>query len=85
MAETSGALINKIEPESPAERAGLKVGDVVTHVNGHSVTDPKDLAKAIGNLPAGAEAKIELMRRGKAQTLAVELGGRNSFEEKRRS
>jgi serine protease Do len=63
----------------------LKVGDVVTFVNGTAITSPKDLARAIGTLPAGDEANVNIVRQGKKAELQVKLGDRTKLEKQRRS
>jgi serine protease Do len=61
----SGVLVAGVEKDSPAEKAGLKAGDVITSVNGHSVTTPAEL---IGALPSGDgshDVNLDVMREKK--------------------
>jgi serine protease Do len=88
-----GVLINSVHPGGPAEQAGLKVGDVVTAVNGREVEDPEALRFRIATLPVGAAAQLTIVRNGADKTIAVklapppdrperdtsELGGRTPF------
>jgi serine protease Do len=66
-----GALIAAISPSSPAFRAGLKPGDVITKVNGATVTNPADLADDIANVDPGQDTKISYMRGGKTADVSV--------------
>ena len=68
---TDGALIAAISPNSPADRAGLKPGDVITGVNGATVTNPSDLAADIANVDPGHDTTISYIRNGKPETLSV--------------
>jgi serine protease Do len=66
-----GALIAGISPSSPAFRAGLKPGDVITKVDGAPVTNPGDLAIDIANVDPGHDTSIDYLRNGKPHTLTV--------------
>ncbi len=66
-----GALIAAISKNSPADRAGLKPGDVITGVNDATVTNPSDLAADIANVDPGHDTSIKYLRNGKPQTLSV--------------
>jgi serine protease Do len=68
---TDGALIAAISPNSPAYRAGLKPGDVITGVNNATVTNPSDLAADIANVDPGHDTTITYIRNGKPETLSV--------------
>ncbi|MBV9653479.1 MAG: trypsin-like peptidase domain-containing protein [Acetobacteraceae bacterium] len=63
----NGALIAGVQPDSPAAKAGLEPGDVISAVNGETVKDPRDLAVDVANLKPGTEAKIDFLRDGEAQ------------------
>ncbi|MGD0642523.1 MAG: Do family serine endopeptidase [Roseiarcus sp.] len=70
----AGALVAKETPNSPAATAGVKVGDVITAVNGDAVADPKDLARRIAALGPKKSADLAIWRNGAPQTIAVTLG-----------
>ena len=65
-------LINKVEPDSPAAKAELAQGDVITAFDGKPVKEPRDLARAVAE--ARGKADVTLWRKGKEQTVAVTIG-----------
>ncbi len=68
-----GAVVSQIEPNSPAERAGLEVGDVIVAVNGKPVADSDQLRNAIGLLSVGSQVKIKVIRNGRTRTLSATI------------
>jgi serine protease Do/serine protease DegQ len=68
-----GALITNVMPDSPAAKAGLKPGDLVTGVNGKPVTDAQDLRNAQGLAPVGSTLALAVDRGGKALTIDAQL------------
>jgi len=73
---TKGALVNQVLDGQPAERAGIKDGDVVLSVNGQVIEDANHLTRLIGQMSPGDTAKIQVWRNGKTRTVTVELGER---------
>ncbi|WP_448588284.1 Do family serine endopeptidase [Thermocrinis sp.] len=69
-----GILISQIAPNSPAERAGLKVGDIITTVNDERVREVRDLQFKIMKTPPGTEIKLTIIRDGKEQVVKVKVG-----------
>jgi len=69
-----GASIQELVAGGPAETAGLKVGDVVTQLDGIPVTGKNDLTAQIRSLAAGAKATVTYVRDGKASQVDVTLG-----------
>jgi serine protease Do len=69
-----GVLVAAVTPESPAFRAGLKAGDIITAVDGQDVKTPDDLAKATRDLPDGREVSLSVVRNGSPLTIKVKLG-----------
>jgi serine protease Do len=72
--QAQGAIVDAPQPNSPAEKAGIKAGDVITAINGASVKDARDLARRIGMTAPGTSVKLDIMRDGKSQTLSMTLG-----------
>jgi serine protease Do len=69
-----GALVAEPQANSPAAKAGIEAGDVITSVNGKPVKDARDLARQIGGMPPGTSVKVDLLRGGKSQTVSLTLG-----------
>ena len=70
----NGALISSIAPDSAAQKAGLKPGDVILSFNGTPVERSGDLAAMVGMSKPGARVSLEVMRDGKKQELDAVLG-----------
>ncbi len=68
-----GAIVAGIVKDGPAEKAGLKVGDVVTAVNGLSVENADTLGYRLDTVGVGGTAKLTLLRRGETIELAIDL------------
>ena len=64
------------EPQdgSPAAKAGIQSGDVITAVNGTPVKDARDLARTIGTMAPNATVKLDIIRGGQAKTITLTLG-----------
>jgi serine protease Do len=71
--EAKGAIVDEPVPGSPAAKAGIKAGDVITAVNGKPVKDSRDLARTIGMMAPGTKAKVALIQDGKQKTIEVAL------------
>jgi serine protease Do len=69
-----GALIANVESGSPAEKAGLRSGDVVLGVNGQKVADSADLPRIIGDQKPGSAVRLSIWRERKARDINVTLG-----------
>lgn len=76
----SGAVLVTILPDSPAQRAGLRAGDVVTKINGKAVRDAADLRNQIGLMRVGDGVQLEFVRDGKAMKASAQVGARGSKE-----
>jgi putative serine protease PepD len=73
-----GARIEEVTDSTPAAKAGVKAGDLVTSVNGEPVRSAAELSGAVASHRPGDELRLELTRNGKAQTVTVTLGTRPS-------
>jgi len=72
--ETEGALIAGVENSSPADKAGLKRGDLITEMNGKKITDATALRNVVASMAPGAKADIKIIRSGKELTITAVLG-----------
>jgi len=73
--QAEGVIISHIDQRSPGEKAGLKVGDVITEVDGHLVRDEKEIREVFYTAQVGDEFKLNVWREGKTleKRLKVEL------------
>ncbi len=69
----SGLLVGEVAPRSPAHKAGLKTGDVITRVGPTEVRNVRDLVGALSNYPVGAEAELGYRRKGSTFATTVPL------------
>lgn len=69
--EEAGVLVSKVADDSPAWRAGVRVGDVISAVDGDAVASPHDLAHAVHGKKSGETVTLEVWRGGTVQTLTA--------------
>jgi serine protease Do len=72
--KAEGALVAEPQADSPAAKAGIQSGDVITSVNGQEVRDARDLAKRISGMAPGSNVKLGVISKGSDKTLNVTLG-----------
>jgi Do/DeqQ family serine protease len=68
-----GVVVKELFPGGPADKAGMKPGDVLTAINGRDVQDPQGMAFRLATLPIGQAAKVTIVRKGEQMDLPVEL------------
>jgi serine protease Do len=73
MDKAVGAVVTQVESDSPGAKAGLKVGDVITQVDGHEVSDAGALQVEVGEKNPGTTVHLQVMRDGKNVTVPVTL------------
>ncbi|WP_386068015.1 DegQ family serine endoprotease [Tahibacter sp. UC22_41] len=73
-----GAVVTRVQSDSAAETAGLRLGDVVVGVNGKPVNNQQDLHNAEGLLPIGSDVELKVLRDGRETTVTAKLVGRNT-------
>jgi serine protease Do len=69
--DVEGVLVTGVQPGSPAEKAGLVPGDVVTEWNGQKVSEPSELRLLVAGTKIGTTVPVRILREGRAQTLQV--------------
>ncbi len=80
--DAHGALINEIVEGSPAEKAGLKRGDIIIEFDGKAVDELNDLPRLVAATPVDKTVKIEIYRDGKMRTVKVKIGKLDEGEKK---
>ena len=70
---SKGAVVTQVIPNSPAEKAGLQIGDVITAVNGGEVKNANDVVNAVGFIRVDSKANINLLRKNKSMSLTAIL------------
>jgi putative serine protease PepD len=73
-ADAGGAQVGKVVAGSPAEKAGLKVGDVVTKIGDEAIANSEDLVAAVQRGTVGESEQLTIVRDGKTETVTVMLG-----------
>jgi serine protease Do len=71
LGKAQGVLVRGVEEGSPAEKAGIEAGDIVTHFDGKLIEKPADLPRAVGNTKPGSRVAITVFRRGESKALNV--------------
>jgi S1-C subfamily serine protease len=68
-----GVLVNSVDPEGPAARAGMRAGDIITALNGIRVDDANALRNQIARTAPGTEVTVQILRDGREQELHARL------------
>src|SRR4030095_1836876 len=67
----NGAIISRVQPNSPAEKAGLKEGDIILEFNKESVVGAQQLTRLVRETPVGRTVSVRVRREGREQTFNV--------------
>ena len=73
LTNNNGAIVTQVESGSPAGKAGLKVGDVITELNGQKVTDSGELQMEVGQMRPDTTIKLGILRDGRSMTVPITL------------
>ena len=82
--DNRGAIVTQVEANSPAAKAGLRVGDLITKLDGREISDASSLQVAVGQTHPGTTIKLQVLRDGKGMELPVTLekmGARDKGED----
>ncbi|TWC64061.1 DegQ family serine endoprotease [Herbaspirillum sp. SJZ099] len=71
LARAQGALVQRVEPDGPAAKAGLEAGDIILKYNGAAIERPSDLPRMVGATKPGAKATVNIWRKGSARDVSV--------------
>lgn len=72
--ESTGALVSQVVPGSPAEKAGVKAGDIILKLDGEDISGAAHLKNLVGRVKPGTDAKLTVFRDGKTLSLKVSIG-----------
>ena len=75
-----GVLVTQVFEGDPADKAGIKVNDIILSVDGKNVSTGRELSTMIANTPVGTQSTLDLIRDGKPHTLTVTLAKRDDDE-----
>jgi serine protease Do len=78
LSNVKGAIVDQLTPGGPAERAGVRSGDVVTSVNGHPVTSSAELTRQVALAQPGQDIQVGVLRNGHVEQLTIRSGQRPS-------
>jgi len=73
MTEPKGALVAEVNPGSPAEKAGIHRGDIITDYNGHPIHEMNELPRLVASTPPNSKATLKILRDGKEKTLNITI------------
>ena len=79
-AGTKGALVQQVMPKTPAEKAGLQPGDVITSLDGKPIESSAALSRGVALVPPGQSVKLGLLRKGSAKTVSIAVAQRPDDE-----
>jgi len=74
LGKPQGALVRGVETGSPAEKAGVEAGDIITRVDGKAIEKSTDLPRVVGSLKPGTRSTLTVFRRGSSQDISVTIG-----------
>ena len=74
LSNENGALVTSVAPESAADRAGIKVGDVIARFNDQEIQNTRELRNRVGAAAPGSKVNIDVMRGGKNLSVTVSIG-----------
>jgi serine protease Do len=73
MSEPKGALVAQVNPDSPADKAGIHRGDIIIDFNGHPINEMNELPRMVADTAPGSKATLKILREGKEKTLSLSI------------
>ncbi len=73
LSEAKGALVAEVNSGSPAEKAGIQRGDIITEFNGHPIHEMNELPRLVADTAPGTKATVKVLREGKEKTFQVTI------------
>ena len=77
LGDTEGVIISSVEADTPAEKAGIELGDVITHFDGASITSVTQFRRVVAGVTPGEKVEVRIVRDGKAKVLTAVLEERS--------
>lgn len=74
LGKAQGALVRGVEAASPAEKAGIEAGDIITKFEGKTIEKASDLPRLVGNVKPGTKSTVTVFRRGTTRDMSVTIG-----------
>jgi serine protease Do len=75
----TGVFVTQVSPHTPAERAGLREGDIITAINGKPVKDGEELVGLVSQTSVGSRVPVTVLRDGKTMDLTIEIADRSEI------
>lgn len=72
--KAAGALVMEVTKDSPADKAGVKIGDIITRFDGKEIKEMRHLPRLVADTPIGKAVNVELWRKGQLKTVSITLG-----------
>ncbi len=72
--QASGALVSQVLPNTPAEKGGIRIGDIIIEFNGEAIDRWNDLPIVVANTPVDTKAKVIVIREGKRKSFKIQIG-----------
>jgi serine protease Do len=73
MSEPKGALVAQVNPDSPADKAGIHRGDIIIEFNDHPIHEMNELPRMVAETAPGSKANLKVLREGKEKTLSLTI------------
>jgi serine protease Do len=83
LSSVRGVIVDDVEPDSPAAKAGVKEQDVITQYDGQAVEGTVQFRRLVRETPPGRTITLAISRGGSTQNISVELGDRSAYFEKK--